>query len=58
MPITDKNRGLLRSDYKARTADELPVLVRWFDKNEVEAPEATYLDVILYSRAQVWLWGR
>src|SRR5690606_39370673 len=31
VPITDANRHLLRSEYEARTKDELPVLVRWFE---------------------------
>ena len=39
VPITDDNRHLLRSAYEARTKDELPVLVRWFEG--VEAPAAT-----------------
>ena len=48
VPITDDNRHLLRSDYEARTRDELPVLVRWFEG--LEPPVADYLVVILYSR--------
>src|SRR5690606_40550869 len=51
VPITDGNRHLLRSDYEARTADELPVLVRWFEG--LEPPVAEYLIVILYSREQL-----
>ena len=51
VPITDANRHLLRSDYEARTRDELPVLVRWFEG--VDAPIAEYLVVILYDRAQL-----
>mmetsp|Transcript_21469 Transcript_21469/g.83281 ORF Transcript_21469/g.83281 Transcript_21469/m.83281 type:complete len:214 (+) Transcript_21469:3-644(+) len=53
MPITDKNRSLLKSDYHARTESELPVLIRWFDKADVDVPEAKFLDIILYSREQV-----
>jgi hypothetical protein len=49
--ISDDNRHLLRSDYEARTPDELPVLVRWFEG--VEPPVANYLIVILYDRAQL-----
>lgn len=30
-PITEANRHLLRSAYEARSTDELPVLVRWFE---------------------------
>jgi hypothetical protein len=51
VPITDANRHLLRSDYEARTPDELPVLVRWFEG--LVPPVAEYLVVILYDRAQL-----
>src|SRR5690606_38753365 len=51
VPITDRNRHLLRSDYEARTPLELPVLVRWFEG--VEPPVADDLVAILYSRAQL-----
>ena len=51
VPITDANRSLLRSDYEARTPDELPVLVRWFEG--LEPPVANYLVVILYDRDQL-----
>jgi hypothetical protein len=51
VPITDANRHLLRSGYEARTKDELPVLVRWFEG--IEPPVAGYLIPILYSREQL-----
>ncbi len=51
VPITDANRPLLRSAYEARSREELPVLVRWFEG--VEPPVADYLVVILYSREQL-----
>jgi len=51
VPVTDANRPLLRSDYEARTPDELPVLVRWFEG--LEPPVANYFVVILYSREQL-----
>jgi len=51
VPITDSNRHLLRSDYDARTKEELPVLVRWFEG--IEPPVAEFLIVILYSREQL-----
>jgi hypothetical protein len=51
VPITEDNRHLLRSDYEARSSDELPVLVRWFEG--VQPPVADYLVVILYDRAQL-----
>jgi len=51
VPITEHNRHLLRSRYEARSSDELPVLVRWFEG--LEPPVADYLIVILYSREQL-----
>eukprot|EP01104_Vermistella_antarctica_P016369 TRINITY_DN5555_c0_g1_i1.p1 TRINITY_DN5555_c0_g1~~TRINITY_DN5555_c0_g1_i1.p1 ORF type:complete len:200 (+),score=17.39 TRINITY_DN5555_c0_g1_i1:231-830(+) len=53
MPITEENRALLRVGYKARTEKELPVLSSWFPVDSVTPPEATYLDVILYSKDQI-----
>jgi hypothetical protein len=51
VPITESNRHLLRSGYEARSRNELPVLVRWFEG--VEVPVAAYLVAILYSREQL-----
>lgn len=51
VPVTDGNRHLLRSAYEARTKNELPVLVRWFEG--VEPPVARYLIPILYSAEQM-----
>jgi hypothetical protein len=51
VPITDANRMQLRTAYEARTRDELPVLVRWFEG--IEPPVATYLVPILYDREQM-----
>ncbi len=51
LPITAENRNQLRSAYEARSSDELPVLVRWFEG--VEPPVANYLIAILYSREQL-----
>jgi len=51
MPITDANRHLLRCAYEARSRQELPVLVRWFEG--VEPAVANYLMPILYSREQL-----
>ena len=50
-PITDANRHLLRSAYEARSREELPVLVRWFEG--IDPPVADYLLPILYSREQL-----
>ncbi len=49
--IDDDNRHRLRSAYEARTRDELPVLVRWFEG--ILPPVAAYLLPILYSREQL-----
>ena len=51
VPITADNRHLLRSAYEARSKNELPVLVRWFEG--VEPPVAEYFVVILYSAEQL-----
>ena len=51
LAIDDGNRHLLRSAYEARSRDELPVLVRWFEG--IEPPVAAYLLPILYSRDQL-----
>lgn len=51
--ITDENRFKQRVQYEGRNAGELPVLVSYFDKNEIEVPEAKYLDIILYSNEQI-----
>ena len=50
-PITEANRHLLVSGYKARRAGELAVLERWFEG--LDAPQAAFLDVILYAHAQL-----
>ena len=49
--ITPENKHLLKSDYEARTPEELPVLSRWFE--DIETPTAEYLDIILYSADQI-----
>ncbi len=51
VPITDANRHQLHTAYEARSREELPVLVRWFEG--VQAPVANYLLPILYSREQL-----
>ncbi|MBO9664612.1 DUF3228 family protein [Dokdonella sp.] len=51
VPVTEDNRDRLRSAYEARSSEELPVLVRWFEG--VEPPVANYLVAILYSREQL-----
>ena len=52
--ITPENEMHLRTGYEARTEKELPVLSRWFPRENVGDPgEAAFLDVILYSREQI-----
>jgi hypothetical protein len=46
--ITDLNRGFLKSGYEARKENELAVLIQWLDQSAFPAPEATFLDIILY----------
>lgn len=50
-PITDANLGFLKTGYAARREGEMAVLERWFE--DMEAPVAEWLDVILYSHAQL-----
>ena len=50
-PITVANRAHLRSGYLARRDGERAVLERWFEG--LEAPQAKWLDVILYSHDQL-----
>lgn len=51
--ITEENRHLLKSAYKARREGELPILTRWFEAADVAPPPAPWLDIILYSREQL-----
>lgn len=53
--ITAENEHLIRSGYESRNPRELPVLLRWFPAESVPAPDAEFLDVILYSREQIRL---
>ena len=50
-PISDENRHLLKSGYRARREGERAVLERWFEG--MEAPFAEWFDVILYSHTQL-----
>ena len=43
---------MYRSGYRARRAEELPVLTRWMPADAVTAPVAKFLDLILYSCEQ------
>lgn len=57
--ITKDNEGFIKSAYEARRENELAVLNRWLDRKLLEEqiggpiPKAKYLDIILYSKAQV-----
>jgi len=51
--ISEYNEHYLRTEYRARAANELPVLVRYFTNEEVRRGPAHHLNVILYSREQL-----
>jgi len=51
--ITHENEHMLTTGYEARHPTELPVLTRWFPRSRVEAPLASHLEVIVYSREQL-----
>lgn len=51
--INSSTTPLIRSGYETRQEGELPVLVQWVNSSDIEAPIATFLDVILYSREQI-----
>eukprot|EP01026_Neomeris_dumetosa_P053412 TRINITY_DN4768_c1_g1_i2.p1 TRINITY_DN4768_c1_g1~~TRINITY_DN4768_c1_g1_i2.p1 ORF type:complete len:222 (-),score=20.24 TRINITY_DN4768_c1_g1_i2:565-1173(-) len=55
MQITEQNAKLLQTGYVKRKENELAVLSRWFPADQVNVPEAKYLDIILYSREQIIL---
>lgn len=53
--ITDDILGFIKSGYRARRPDELPVLCRWIEAKDVPGgvPNAAFLDLIFYSREQL-----
>jgi len=51
--ITEDNKQFLRSTYKSRTENELPVLTRWLEMDNTSLPKAKYLMVIAYSKEQM-----
>jgi len=53
--VTEEKEYMLKTGYKARTEDELPVLSRWFEG--VLSPPAKYLCVVCYDREQLMLEG-
>lgn len=55
--ITSEIEPLIKSGYRARRPDELPVLCRWIPKDLVPggAKRAEFLDLIFYSREQIIL---
>ena len=44
---------MLDSGYETRREGELPYLTRWFPREHVTVPEAVWLDLVCYSRAQL-----
>jgi hypothetical protein len=53
LPITPENDIWLKSEYKARTDGELPVLVRWLEMPQDKVPQATFLCIVLYDKEQL-----
>lgn len=58
LEINNDNILYLKSEYNSRRKEELAVLVRYFDLNELNnnniiINNAKYLDIILYSREQI-----
>lgn len=54
MKITLENAQYLRSDYGARTPEELPVLSRWFElPPPIKPPIAENITIVLYSKEQL-----
>jgi len=51
--ITPNNKHLIESCYEARKEGELAVLIQYFDRAKVPPPQASHLDIILYSREQI-----
>lgn len=52
--ITEENRGLIESCYETRKEGELPVLIQYIAREKLASlPQATFLDIILYSREQI-----
>ena len=51
--ITPENEKLLKTGYKYRNKDEVPVLSRWFEG--IRTPRADCLCIVLYSRKQLIL---
>ena len=60
LPINDETLPYLRSGYQKRRESELAVLNRWFEREEIETKtsvkilKAEWLDIILYSREQIY----
>lgn len=57
LAITAQNQHLLKTKYEARTKEELPVLIRYFDREDVkqDLQHAPYLLLIFYSKDQIQL---
>lgn len=51
--ITTENKHLIESCYEARKEGELAVLIQYFDRAKIPPPNASHLDIILYSREQI-----
>ena len=51
--ITADTKPMIVSEYEARKEGELAVLVEYINSDKLPAPDATFLDIILYSRDQI-----
>lgn len=51
----EENKPLIESCYEARKENELAVLIEYISREKLDPPDATYLDIILYSREQIIL---
>ncbi len=45
----------MESCYEARKENELAVLIEYISREKIDPPDATFLDIILYSREQIIL---
>ena len=50
---TEENKHLIESGYESRKKEELAVLVEFIPQSKLPTPQASHLDIILYSREQI-----
>lgn len=54
LPITLENFNYLRTGYSSRRKEELAVLTRWFEIPYQFIPKAKFLNIVLYTREQLY----